>query len=55
MPHRLLIVDDDPTIRTSLGEALASNEPTAVRGAEGPVAGVVGPAYSGVLRRNPLS
>ena len=36
MPRRLLIVDDDPTIRTSLAEALADNGTTEVRVAEGP-------------------
>ena len=36
MPRRLLIVDDDPTIRTSLSEALADNGTTEVRVAEGP-------------------
>ena len=36
MPRRLLIVDDDPTIRTSLAEALADNGMTEVRVAEGP-------------------
>ena len=36
MPRRLLIVDDDPTIRTSLSEALADNGGTEVRVAEGP-------------------
>ena len=36
MPRRLLIVDDDPTIRTSLAEALADNGVTEVRVAEGP-------------------
>ena len=35
MPRRLLIVDDDPTIRTSLAEALADNGTTEVRVAEG--------------------
>ena len=30
MPRRLLIVDDDPTIRTSLSEALADNGTTKV-------------------------
>ena len=36
MPRRLLIVDDDPTIRTSLAEALADNGTTEVGVAEGP-------------------
>ena len=36
MPRRLLIVDDDSTIRTSLSEALADNGTTEVRVAEGP-------------------
>ena len=36
MPRRLLIVDDDPTIRTSLSEALADNGTTDVRAAQGP-------------------
>jgi DNA-binding NtrC family response regulator len=36
MPRHLLIVDDDPTIRTSLAEALADNGTTEVRVAEGP-------------------
>ena len=36
MPRRLLIVDDDPTIRTSLAEALADNGTTEVRVAENP-------------------
>jgi DNA-binding NtrC family response regulator len=36
MPRRLLIVDDDLTIRTSLAEALADNGTTEVRVAEGP-------------------
>ncbi len=36
MTRRLLIVDDDPTIRTSLSEALADNGTTEVRVAEGP-------------------
>jgi two-component system response regulator AtoC len=36
MPRRLLIVDDDPTVRTSLAEALADNGTTEVRVAEGP-------------------
>jgi two-component system response regulator AtoC len=36
VPRRLLIVDDDPTIRTSLAEALADNGTTEVRVAEGP-------------------
>ena len=36
MSRRLLIVDDDPTIRTSLAEALADNGTTEVRVAEGP-------------------
>ena len=36
MTRRLLIVDDDPTIRTSLAEALADNGMTEVRVAEGP-------------------
>jgi len=36
MPRRLLIVDDDPTIRTSLAEALADNGTTEVCVAEGP-------------------
>ena len=36
MPRRLLIVDDDPTIRTSLAEALADNGTTEVRVADGP-------------------
>src|SRR5438132_9785822 len=36
MPRRLLIVDDDPTIRTSLAEALADNGTTEVNVAEGP-------------------
>jgi two-component system response regulator AtoC len=37
MPRRLLIVDDDPTIRTSLAEALADAGTTEVRVAEGPL------------------
>ena len=36
VPRRLLIVDDDPTIRTSLAEALADNGTTEVRVADGP-------------------
>lgn len=36
MPRRLLIVDDDPTVRTSLAEALADNGTTEVRVAAGP-------------------
>jgi DNA-binding NtrC family response regulator len=36
MTRRLLIVDDDPTIRTSLSEALADDGTTEVRVAEGP-------------------
>ena len=36
MPRRLLIVDDDESIRTSLAEALADNGTTEVRVAEGP-------------------
>ena len=36
MPRHLLIVDDDPSIRTSLAEALADNGTTEVRVAEGP-------------------
>ena len=36
MPRRLLIVDDDPTVRTSLSEALVDNGTTEVRVAEGP-------------------
>jgi DNA-binding NtrC family response regulator len=35
VPRRLLIVDDDPTIRTSLAEALADNGTTEVRVADG--------------------
>jgi len=37
MPRRLLIVDDDATIRTSLAEALADNGTAEVRVAEGPL------------------
>ena len=36
MKRRLLIVDDDPTVRTSLAEALADNGRTEVRVADGP-------------------
>ena len=36
MPRRLLIVDDDATIRTSLAEALADNGTTLVAVADGP-------------------
>jgi DNA-binding NtrC family response regulator len=36
MPRRLLIVDDDPTVRISLAEALADNGSTEVRVADGP-------------------
>ena len=36
MPRRLLIVDDDPTVRTSLAEALTDNGTTEVRVAEEP-------------------
>jgi DNA-binding NtrC family response regulator len=36
MPRRLLIVDDDPTIRTSVAEALAVGGAMEVRVAEGP-------------------
>ena len=36
MPRHLLIVDDDPTIRTSLSEALADNGTTKVAVADGP-------------------
>jgi two-component system response regulator AtoC len=36
MPRRLLIVDDDPTIRTSLAEAFADNGTTEVRVAKDP-------------------
>jgi DNA-binding NtrC family response regulator len=36
MKRRLLIVDDDPTVRTSLAEALADNGKTEVRVADGP-------------------
>jgi two-component system response regulator AtoC len=36
MTRHILIVDDDPTVRTSLAEALADNGTTEVRVAEGP-------------------
>src|ERR1051326_6946768 len=36
MPRHLLIVDDDPTVRISLAEALADNGTTEVRVAEEP-------------------
>jgi DNA-binding NtrC family response regulator len=40
MPRQILIVDDDHSIRTSLGEALSENGTTRARAAEGPASAV---------------